>query len=193
MKPQRVLLSSILFAALSTGCSSESPPTAKASSPDAAAATSGATREASVGVLKLDVPTGWREEAPTNSMRAAQFVLPGGDGTTLVVFFFGVGGGGGVDANMERWIGQVTQPGGGSSADVAERSSETRGAFTLHHLDVSGEYNGGMSGGGGSNWRFLGTVVECEGGPYFFKLTGPAATVTACEADYEAALASLRL
>ena len=154
-------------------------------------ATRATTRSAVAGTLRLDVPSTWTEEVPSNTMRVGQFAI-GDDGTTLVVFFFGVGGGGGVEDNMARWIGQVTQADGSSSADVAERATETRGGVTLHHLDVTGNFSGGRSGGGGSNWRFLGAVVECDGGPFFFKLTGPASSVGAIKPDYEAVLASIR-
>jgi hypothetical protein len=40
--------------------------------------------------------------------------------------------------------------------------------------------------------RLLGAVVEGPGGPWFFKITGPAATVTAAAPAFDAMLRSVR-
>ena len=87
----------------------------------------------------------------------------------------------------------MTPSDGRPSAEAALRSSDSRAGIQFHHVDVSGAYDGGMSGGGGEDWRLVGTIVECEGGPYFFKLTGPAASIAAAKSDYDALLASLTI
>ncbi|HSN55836.1 MAG TPA: hypothetical protein VLT32_14275, partial [Candidatus Sulfomarinibacteraceae bacterium] len=40
--------------------------------------------------------------------------------------------------------------------------------------------------------RLLGAVIDGPGGPWFFKLTGPAETVAAAAADFESMLRSVR-
>ena len=58
--------------------------------------------------LAVPLPQGWMQAAPSSRMRALQATIPGSGGPgELAVFFFGPGGGGGVDANLERWKGQV--------------------------------------------------------------------------------------
>jgi hypothetical protein len=41
------------------------------------------------------------------------------------------------------------------------------------------------------DYRLLAAIVEAPGGLIFFKLTGPAATVGAAQADFDGLLASL--
>jgi hypothetical protein len=68
--------------------------------------------------LKFDVPAGWVSTTPSSPMRVADFTLPrvAGDveDATLTVYFFG-GQGGSVQANLDRWIGQMAQPDGRTS------------------------------------------------------------------------------
>jgi hypothetical protein len=73
--------------------------------------------------LKFDTPQGWVTKAPGSSMRVAEFTLPkvAGDAedAALAIFFFG-GQGGSVQANLDRWISQMTQPDGRPSKDLAK-------------------------------------------------------------------------
>jgi len=56
--------------------------------------------------LTLKVPASWESVATNSQMRAAQFNIPDkDDNAELTVFYFG-GPTGGVQANVERWIGQ---------------------------------------------------------------------------------------
>jgi len=61
--------------------------------------------------LQLRVPVSWNQVQPKTSMRAAQFSIPGDPADAdLVVFHFG-GPTGGIQANVERWVGQFQQQG----------------------------------------------------------------------------------
>src|SRR5258705_6661060 len=122
-----------LASAVLLGCSTQ-PETARTSaphdappvSPQAASTTgaSGSVSEKSFGPIKAKVPSEWTEQTPSSSMRKAQYVLPkvAGDGEDgeLAVFYFGMGQGGSVEANIERWIGQIAQPDGSSSKEKAK-------------------------------------------------------------------------
>src|SRR6266498_194360 len=76
------------------------------------------------GELLVKGPEGWITEHPTSSMRVAQYKLPkvesDGEDATLVVYYFGAGQGGSVQANIERWIGQMVQADGSSAKDKAK-------------------------------------------------------------------------
>src|SRR5687768_18162204 len=65
--------------------------------------------ESAAGV-RWTAPAGWKAEA-ARPMRAATYTIPlaaGDQGVAeCVVNYFGPGQGGGVDANIERWRGQV--------------------------------------------------------------------------------------
>jgi hypothetical protein len=143
--------------------------------------------------LSFHLPAGWERSAPKSSMRIAQASIPGAAGAAeLAVFYFGVGQGGGVDPNIRRWIGQI---------EPAEGTTPTRehfqaNEFTVTWVDVAGTLKPSAMGMGPSeakpNSRLLGAVVEGPGGPWFFKATGPDATLAAQRPNFLAMLHHLR-
>ena len=129
--------------------------------------------------LVFELPADWRAEQPSSSMRAAQAVIPGPDGEgQLTVFHFGPGGGGGVESNLQRWAGQVEQ-----DADIPSIRDQFDNAAGLRvtWIDIQGTLLPSTMGAGPTEpqpgSRLLGAVVEGEGGPWFFKATGPAETL----------------
>ena len=83
-------------------------------------------------------------------MRVAQYALPRAAGDTqdaeLVVYYFG-GTGGTVEANIERWVGQMQQPDGRPSSAVAKRQSRTVNGLKVTLVDVPGTYVAEMTPG----------------------------------------------
>ena len=132
-------------------------------------------------------------------MRVAQYKLPGDAGdANLVVYYFGPGQGGSVDANLERWIGQMQQPDGSSSRAKAKTETTTVNGMPLTLLDVTGTFNAGdMTGGGSgqptSNARMRAAVIETPKGAYYIKLVGPEKTVERWDAGYMAFVKSAHL
>lgn len=132
-------------------------------------------------------------------MRAATYTLPLAAGeqgiAECVVNFFGPGQGGGVDANIERWRGQVQGSDGKPAA--AKIDKRTGRAVPITVIDSSGTYTGMggpmMAGKPVSGYRLLGAIVEGPGGSVFFKLTGPAKTVAAQQKNFEQLLASIQI
>jgi len=88
--------------------------------------------------IKAPAPASWKEEAPSNKMRFAQFRLPGKDGDAELVIFKGLGGG--AKQNVERWKGQFIPPEGKTADDVAKVSDITIGGKKAVRLDISGTY-----------------------------------------------------
>lgn len=155
----------------------------------------------SAATLKYTAPAGWTSRAPASSSRVAEFVLPRADGdkddASLVVYFFGATGGGSVQANVDRWISQMTQPDGRASKDVAKTSTTTVNGLKVSDVDVSGTYVAEMSPGAAEHfnypgWRLRAAVVETPGGAFYIKVTGPAKTVTKWDDAYGAFLKSLK-
>jgi hypothetical protein len=147
--------------------------------------------------LTYQVPEGWRTEQPRSSMRLAQFALPraGGDAedATAVIFYFGQGQGGGVEANLERWAGQMAQPGGraGSVAD-GKKTTFTANGHAVTVIDIAGTYTDAMSGASDkAGYRMKAAVVETPAGAYFVKLTGPDKTVSRWDPSFTAFLKSM--
>ena len=182
-------------ALLAVGCGGGSAPKAESSaiSDHPASAAASAEGELAVPGARFDQPSGWSFREPSSSMRLAEAEIPGDAGpATLTVFFFGAGGGGGTDANLERWAGQVEADPG---TEPVRGAYEVDG-FSVSTIAVEGTLLPSRRGGGPSEpvpgSKLVGAVVEGPGGPWFFKMTGPAATVTAAEPAFDAMLRSVR-
>jgi hypothetical protein len=141
--------------------------------------------QSDLGGVKVTVPPGWVGEAPASSMRLAQYRLggdkAGSDDAILAVFHFGTGQGGSIDANIERWYGQFTQPDGSDTKKLARRWSEKVGQIEVELVEMSGTFSAGMGVGAQDgplpDQAMLGAIAQAPAGLYFFKLTGPAPTV----------------
>jgi len=152
--------------------------------------------------LKFDAPAGWVSKPPASSMRIVEYTLPktGADAedAALAVYFFG-GQGGTVQANLDRWLGQMAQPDGKASKDVANTTElVSKSGLKITLLEVTGTYIAELSPGSPEHFnkpgfRLRAAVIETTGGPYFVKLTGPAATVTKWDESFLAFLKSARV
>lgn len=151
-----------------------------------------------VGGMEWDTPERWVAEAPSNTMRQAQYRVPGSGGDAqCVVFYFGAGKGGDPKANAVRWAGQFTQPDGSPSTDVMETDSFTVGDIEVMTVSVTGTYDGGMTmttapAEPQPGSMLLGAVAQGPDAPWFFKLTGPEKTVLENREGFEKMLRSLR-
>jgi hypothetical protein len=143
-----------------------------------------------IASMKFDVPAGWILQPVTSSMRVADFKLPKGasdpEDATVTLYFFGTQQGGGVDANMDRWIGQMEQPDGKPSKQVAKTTTWNSHGFKVSVVDVSGTYVAETAPGSGQHlnkpgFRQIAAVVETPNGNYYVKCTGPAKTVARWE------------
>ncbi len=150
-------------------------------------------------LLTWDRPEAWIEEPPANSMRQAQYRVPGeaGDGQ-CVTYYFGAGQGGGTMANAERWADQFSQPDGSSSRELLQTETMTVGGLEVLMVQVTGTYNeGGMMMTGAPpktmpEYMLLGAVVEGPDSNWFFKFTGPEQTVRDNEDEFRGLVASVR-
>jgi len=157
--------------------------------------------QASSPALKFDAPKGWVSKPPASRMRLAEFALPKADGdaedASLGIFYFS-GQGGSVQANLDRWTSQMSQPDGRASKDVAKTSRLDSGGLAITIVDVPGTYVAETSPGSAERFnkpgfRLRAAVVEGKGGPYFVKLTGLAKTVARWDESFLAFLKSLRV
>jgi hypothetical protein len=160
-------------------------PAALSAAPPGPAATAG-------GIL-WTLPARWTSGAGS-AMRVATYAVPAAKGAEpgeCAVFFFGTGQGGGVDDNVARWAKQF------EGASAPKRTTATVAGMRVTRAEVAGAYlaPGGpmmQSTGKKTGYRLLGAIVEAPEGNVFFKLTGPAATVGAAQAEFDALVASLR-
>ena len=155
-----------------------------------------------VAGLTFSTPDGWRQSAGGSAMRVAEFTLPkaGADAedAAVIVYFFGSGQGGTVQANLDRWLTQMTQPDGRASKDVSKTTSfKTASGLAVTMLDLTGTYVAEVQPGSAERlnkpgFRLKAAVVETPGGPHFVRLVGPAATVAKWDAAFLAFLRSAR-
>ncbi len=134
------------------------------------------------------VPEKWRTVPNPSTMRIATYRVPAAPGAEEAEMSVARAGGS-VDDNIERWVGQFQ-----------EAAKETRAVKKVHGVKVTivelgGTYLGGGAMGGApvshTGWSLLAAIVESAGSPYFFKLTGPAATVRAARPAFDALVESV--
>ena len=151
---------------------------------------------APVEITWLD-PPGLRRVPPKNAMRKASYEVPHVGKDTedgeLAVFYFGPGQGGGIDQNVDRWVKQFS---GIQPSDVKRTDRQVNGLLQ-HSVEIAhGTFESGTPMGGSAgpkkDYALEGAIVEAPSGAYFFKMTGPAATIAAARAAFRQLLDSVR-
>ena len=131
-----------------------------------------------VSAFHFTRPSGWKQVEPSSPMRKAQLQVPGKDGgkpADVTFFFFGTGQGGDVQANVQRWLGQVN---GGADTQKVEPQEFNGVKVTL--VSTEGTLKASPMGGvpeDAPNSALLGAILEHEDGAVFIKMTGPAELV----------------
>ena len=143
--------------------------------------------------ISFKAPEGWVTQKSSSTMRVAQYTLPHVDGDTedasLVVYFFGTGGGG-VQANLDRWTSQMSQPDGSASKDKAKINKFESHGLKITTIDVSGTYIAEVAPGATERYnkpdfRLRAAVIETAQNPYYIKFTGPAKTMAKWNSSFE--------
>jgi hypothetical protein len=143
--------------------------------------------------IAFDLPAGWRAEEPSSKMRVAQAKIPGAEAPAeLAVFYFGEGKGGGAEENIRRWISQIEFAPGSSTG----REQFDSQGYLITWVNFEGTLKASPLSGGPTapqpGSRLLGAVVEGPGGPWFFKATGPSATLAPQRDAFIQMLSSIR-
>lgn len=101
------------------------------------------------------------------------------DPANLNVYFFGQGQGGSIEANVERWIKQMSMPDDSDPSRAAIQYTKDVNGLKAHVLTLFGTFNEPVGGPMSQvttpkeNYRLIGVIVEAPEGNVFFKLTGP--------------------
>jgi len=148
--------------------------------------------------LAWTAPPTWIAEKPSSSMRRAQYKVPGkaGDGE-CVVFYFGPGQGGDPMSNAQRWAEQFTLADGGPAQSAMKTSEIVVGGLKVFIVEVAGTYKGGMTMTAAPaepkpGYRLLGAVAPGPDANWYFKFTGPDATVDAQRVAFMSMVSSLK-
>ncbi len=99
--------------------------------------------------------------------------------------------GGGVEANLERWVGQFQQSPGSRPRRDTLRVDGTSSEW----LDVRGTFRSrvGNRPGPHEDWRLLGVAIPMRPRPFLLKLVGPRAAVSDFEDDFRSFVRSAQL
>ncbi len=139
-----------------------------------------------------DKPATWIEHPPQSRMRAANYTVPGRDGSEaahIVVFPFV---GGSIDANIDRWQTQFEPDENGDMVEPQISRFEAGGmAVTL--VELAGSW---MKMG--ATWftpdqLFIMAIVESPQGNVFIRFAGQTATVEGARPEFVEMVRSLRL
>lgn len=147
--------------------------------------------------LTWTAPADWVAEAPSSRMRKAQYRVPGQAGEAeCVVFYFGPGQGGDPATNAERWARQFTLADGSPGTAGMKVDSRKVGEIDVLTVEVAGTYQGGFGMGSQQEppkpgHMLLGAIAEGPDANWFFKLTGPEATVAGERAAFEDLVGSI--
>jgi hypothetical protein len=139
--------------------------------------------------LEWKAPARWQLVPNASTMRLATYRVPRAPGDTVDAELSVTQAGGSAEANAQRWIGQFDQTG----QKPARQTTRKVGSLDVLVVEVQGTFSGGMGSDGKAQpgWALLGAIVSSPGLPHFFKLTGPAKTVLAARAEFDAMLATL--
>ncbi len=148
-------------------------------------------------VVRWTDPPGWSREVPSSAMRRAQYRFrgPGGE-AECAVFYFGPGQGGDAQANAERWAGQLAPSAGSSTAPHPATRKVIVNGLAVLLVEASGTYVGGMPGGppgpAQPDFMLLGAIVAGPDANWFFKATGPRATLERHRTAFDRMVRSVR-
>jgi hypothetical protein len=148
---------------------------------DDASVDSGETETREYAGLSFEVPTAW-EELEKSQFYDSKFIVHSEHGDMELTL---ASVGGGIDANLNRWVGQVGQAPGDeptwSTVDVAGIESRM--------VDVRGSFNSRLPGQSGTqeNWRLIGVAVPLPR-DFYVKLVGPREAVAEFQDDLTAFL-----
>ena len=135
-----------------------------------------------INELTFERPIEWSWEQPSSSMRKAQLAAPGKDGAANVVFFyFGPGGAGGVQANVDRWIGQF------QNLDGKKIDRKKIGGTPVTFVEASGTFMVGPPFGQKvpkAGYSLRGAIIGAKSGAIFIKMTGPKKTIEKVTPDF---------
>jgi hypothetical protein len=147
--------------------------------------------------LTWTAPPGWVTETPSSSMRRAQYRIPGAAGPgECVVFYFGPGQGGDVASNVARWGDQFRRADGSPVGNALKTRHIKVHDIAVVLVEVTGTYVGGMGSGPSGperpNYMLLGAIAEGPDARWFFRATGPRATLEAQRAAFESMIHTIR-
>jgi hypothetical protein len=150
------------------------------------------------GKLQLTAPKTWVRKQPKTRIVEHEFAVPVAEGDSIEGRFTVMGAGGGVEANIDRWLGQFTQPDGSSTKEKAKIQKMQVNGVEVHFVDIGGNFKDQPGPFAPAvtreNYRMLGAIIVTEkSGMHFLKLYGPKATIGGQEQAFKDMLNGLKV
>jgi hypothetical protein len=140
------------------------------------------------GKLELAAPASWVRQQPRTRIVEHEYSIPASKGDAADGRLTVMAAAGGVGPNIERWVGQFTQPDGASTKERAKIKQTKAAGLDVHLVDLAGTYRdqrGPMSPVvERPKYRMLAAIIETPAGDYFIKFYGPERTVAENEAAF---------
>jgi len=126
------------------------------------------------GGLSAPKPVTWIWHPPANSMRMAEYSVPGREGTDQASVAV-IKAGGSIEQNIERWKGQFR------TSDMQEVEPKVEkfeaDGMPVTVVEFAGEYSGMSTTNFTPDQLFLAAIVEAPGGQIVIRFVGPTGTV----------------
>ena len=149
------------------------------------------------GKFELKAPATWVRKQPQTRIVEHEFAIPAAEGDKTDGRLTVMGAGGSVEANIDRWYAQFTQPDGGSTRERAKVKQINAAGQDVHLVDVSGTFKDQRGPVAPAverpKYRMLAAIVATKDqGNYFIKLYGPERTIADNEKAFVAMIEGLQ-
>jgi hypothetical protein len=148
------------------------------------------------GKLQLKAPATWTRKQPQTAIVEHEFAIPAAEGDSADGRLTVMAAGGGVEANIDRWFSQFTQPDGGSTRDRAKVKKIKVAGEEVHLVDLSGTFKDQRGPVAPAverpKYRMLAAIIATKSmGNFFIKFYGPQRTVADNEKAFVAMIEGL--
>lgn len=141
-----------------------------------------------LGSLRLRAADDWERREPRSRIIAEEFSTPAAegddDGGRLTV----MAAGGSIEANIDRWVGQFTQPDGGDTRKRMKVEERKIAGHDVYLVDLAGTYKDSPGpfapGVDRKGYRMLAAIVVTREANFYLKLYGPQQTMAEQEAAF---------
>jgi hypothetical protein len=134
------------------------------------------------GKLKLVAPDSWKRTKPQNNIIEHEFTIPAAEGDARDGRLTVSTATGGVEPNVQRWIGQFSQPDGSETKNQAKTKKLAAAGEDIFLVDLSGTFKDRPAPFAPAverpKYRMLGAIISTKKlGTHFVKFYGPEKTV----------------
>jgi hypothetical protein len=150
------------------------------------------------GRIQLTPAADWVRTQPRTRIVEHEFVASIAEGDADDARITVMGAGGTVEQNIDRWIGQFTQPEGKSTRAATGVKELDVAGQKVHVVEITGTYRDQLGPFAQAtireNYRMLGAIIVTEKmGRYYLKMVGPKDTVDAHEKAFGKVIESLTI